>query len=269
MIHSLIKNCLLFLSPPYFPKKIEWHIIPQYQQTLLAKQLQSFNQAYHFKGEFITKSPLSQVYKIQLDNHSYYLKKYNISRKKIQRYLGQSKIKTEWQNLLWFQQLTIPVAKIVAYGQETKGWVTHRGLLITEELVNTQDLAEIAETNPKQLQQAQWWAAISQQIARAARILHQHRFAHNDFKWRNIMVDINANPPKIYLIDCPSGMRWYPPFLAYRIIKDLACLDKKAKYVLSKKQRLAFYKDYAQCQKLTDKDKKRITQILQFFHNRE
>ncbi len=250
-------------------KKIDWHIIPQYQGSTLGKLFQHFNNAYDYEGEFITKSPLSQVYKVPIDGKNYYLKKYNISRKKIQRYLGQSKIQTEWQNLLWFEELNIPVAKVVAYGQETQGWITTRGILITEELVNTSDLANIADVYQQYLQKNEWVAQVSRQVARAARILHQHNFAHNDFKWRNIMVDFKADFPQIYLIDCPSGMKWYKPFLEYRIIKDLACLDKRAKYELSKSQRLAFYKDYAQCQKLSQKDKKRIRKILQFFHNRE
>jgi len=83
------------------------------------------------------------------------------------------------------------------------------------------------------------------------------------------MVDIKAELPDIFLIDCPSGMRWFKPLLEYRIIKDLACLDKCAKYELSQTQRLAFYKDYAQCQKLSLHDKKRIRKVLQFFNNRE
>ena len=258
-----------FITKLFMKKKIFWKIIPEYKNTVLGDLFKHFDDAYRYEGEFITKSPLSQVYKVTLDSKNYYLKKYNISRKKIQRYLGQSKIRTEWENLLWFQQLHVPAAKVVAYGQETRGWVTHRGILITEELVNTSDLANIAANYKQLLQQKDWVAKVSHQIAEAARLLHQHRFAHNDFKWRNIMVDIKADFPQIYLIDCPSGMKWYKPFLEFRIIKDLACLDKRAKYELSKKQRLAFYKDYAQCMKLTAKDKVRIRKILKFFHNRE
>ncbi|WP_198264318.1 lipopolysaccharide kinase InaA family protein [sulfur-oxidizing endosymbiont of Gigantopelta aegis] len=253
----------------FFPKKIVWHIIPQFQNTLLGEKLKNFDDAYEYPGEFIVKSPLSQVYKIKIDNKYYYLKKYNISRKKIQRYLGQSKIQSEWQNLLWFESLDIPVAKVVAYGRETMGWINNRGILLTEELVNTTDFADVADHYSELLKRPEWVAQVSQQIARAARILHQHNFAHNDFKWRNIMIDIKADFPQIYLIDCPSGMKWFWLFLEFRIIKDLACLDKRAKYELSRSQRLAFYKDYAQCQKLTQKDKQRIRKILKFFHNRE
>jgi hypothetical protein len=40
---------------------------------------------------------------------------------------------------------------------------------------------------------------------------------------------------------CPAGTFWWGPFLRYRIVKDLACLDKVAKYHLSRTQRLRFY----------------------------
>jgi len=131
----------------FFTKKISWTIIPEYQQSTFKQLLANFNDAYHYNEkadcEFITKSPLCRVYKIQINSKNYYFKKYNISRKKIQRYLGQSKVQTEWNNLLWFKSVQIPVAKVVAYGMETKGWVHHRGLLITEELINTSDLDSI------------------------------------------------------------------------------------------------------------------------------
>ncbi len=254
-----------------FSKKIYWHIVSKYQNTSLGNILSNFDDVYSMgkKQEQVALSPLSQVYKISLYDKFYFLKRYNISRKLMQRCLGQSKIKQEWKNLLWFERLGIPVAKVVAYGQETQGWITVRGILLTEELVDTLDLAEIQIQKPELLKNRQWVKTVSHQIAESTRVLHDNHFAHNDLKWRNIMVDVKSKSPKIYLIDCPSGMKWPWPFLSYRIIKDLACLDKRGKYNLSQTQRMAFYKDYAQCDKLTPTHKKQIRKIVNFFHNRE
>ncbi len=248
-----------------FTKKIEWHIVSEYQNTALGKQFEQFDDAYNYEGEFVD----GKVFKITVDGKSYYQKKYVMFKRKIPRYISFSKVKMEWKNLLWFQKLGIPVAKVVAYGQETRGIVVHRGVLITEELVGCHDLAYVAENFQNLLQQPDWLANVSHQVAEIARTIHNHNFAHNDFKWRNIMVDIKADFPQIYLIDCPAGMKWYGPLLEYRIIKDLACLDKRAKYELSKTQRLAFYKDYSQCKKLTPRHKKQLRKILNFFNNRE
>ena len=73
----------------------------------------------------------------------------------------------------------------------------------------------------------------------------------------------------MYLIDCPSGGVWWGVFLKYRVVKDLACLDKVAKYQLSRTQRLRFYLDYTGRQRLAAEDKQRIRKILAFFEGRE
>lgn len=72
-----------------------------------------------------------------------------------------------------------------------------------------------------------------------------------------------------YLIDCPSGGYWWGVFLHYRIIKDLACLDKVAKYVLTRTQRLRFYLAYSRVGRLDRKGKQDIRRILRFFEGRE
>jgi hypothetical protein len=51
--------------------------------------------------------------------------------------------------------------------------------------------------------------------------------------------------------------------------KDLACLDKVAKQVLSRTQRLRFYLQYRGRQRLNQVDKRRIRQVLRFFEGRE
>jgi len=75
--------------------------------------------------------------------------------------------------------------------------------------------------------------------------------------------------PTVYLIDCPSGSFYRGAVLGYRITKDLACLDKLAKTQLSRSQRLRFYLDYAQQQRLTAADRQRIRRIVAFFAGRD
>ena len=96
--------------------------------------------------------------------------------------------------------------------------------------------------------------------------MHDHHFTHNDLKWRNLLVNEKA---ELFFIDCPTGSFWWGPLLRYRIIKDLACLDKVAKRVLSRTQRLRFYLQYRECNRLSGADKQRVLQILKFFEGRE
>ncbi len=246
-------------------KKIQWKIEEDYKNTSLAKKLADFDTVYALQGEYIA----GRVYKIHLDDHYYFLKKFVARKKWWVRIFSWSKIQSEYDNLKSFKRWSIPVANVVAHGQESISWMVSRGILITQELVNCFDLADIADHHRQLIEDPRWVAKVSHQLADATRKMHQHQFAHSDLKWRNIMVDIESQQASIYLIDCPAGMRWFRPFLEYRIIKDLACLDKRAKYELSTRQRLRFYKEYAQCNKLTAFDKQRIAKIMQFFHNRE
>jgi RIO-like serine/threonine protein kinase len=138
--------------------------------------------------------------------------------------------------------------------------------LITRELVGTEDMGQLALRNDECLRDSAWVARVSQQLANATRILHKRHFTHNDLKWRNLLVNQQC---ELFLIDCPTGSFWWGPFLRYRIIKDLACLDKVAKYKLSRAQRLRFYLQYRGRERLGASDKKRIRQIVGFFEGRE
>lgn len=135
------------------------------------------------------------------------------------------------------------------------------GAMITRELPRTADLSVLADRNDACLKDPKWVSVISRQLAEYTRTMHEHRFTHNDLKWRNLLVDDHQT---LYLIDCPNGDFWRGFWLKYRITKDLACLDKVAKYHLSATQRLRFYLQYRQRSHLTASDKQRIRHVVKF-----
>jgi tRNA A-37 threonylcarbamoyl transferase component Bud32 len=99
--------------------------------------------------------------------------------------------------------------------------------------------------------------------------MHRYQFCHNDLKWRNVLVSGDESTPKITLIDCPSGRFWWKPFFEYRRIKDLACLDKVAKNLLRRSQRLKFYCHYQGVDKLSGFDKPIVRRVVLFFKGRD
>ena len=127
---------------------------------------------------------------------------------------------------------------------------------------------KLAATADVRLRRLDWVRHVSLQVARATRMMHDQGFTHNDLKWRNLLVDDQALA-NVYLIDCPAGSFWWGPMLRYRIIKDLACLDKLAKHHLSRSGRLAFYKMYLGKARLDTADRKQLRAILAFFEGRE
>lgn len=234
--------------------------------SALEQDFGSLEQVFALQGERLSKDRLSEVVRVERQGVRYYVKRYWDAGKGIRRFLGKPRIKGEWQNLRHFIRWGVPTAPVVAYGLERHFGGFVRGALITQEIPNTEDLAQLAKQQDARLHNRAWVAHISQQLAQATRILHHHRFTHNDLKWRNLLVNTEG---QLFLIDCPSGGFWRGPWLSQRIIKDLACLDKVGKYQLSRTQRLRFYLNYRQQDRLKPADKSMIDQIVRYFEGRE
>ncbi len=254
---------------------IDWHFNPDFRGREASAAFVSLDAVFALQGERVTSDPESEVLRVRLDDLVYYVKRYVIGRRSLVRrwfglrdLFGPQRAIKEWQNLQRFHAWGLPTATLVAWGQERRGGRFVRAALITEEICDTVDLAKMARQSDPRLRNRVWVAAVSAQVAAYTRVMHAHRFAHNDLKWRNLLVD-GCNPPTVYLIDCPTGCRWWWPFLAYRTVKDLACLDKIAKYQLTRTQRLRFYLDYMGKSRLDQADKRKLRKIVNFFAGRE
>lgn len=224
------------------------------------------DRVFALEGEWVAEDQMSRVLRLEVAGRRYYVKLYWGAGKGLRRWLGRPRVEAEWQNLRLFAEWGIPTAPALAWGLERRFGRFRRGALITAELVGTEDLAALARNHDPRLRQRDWLERVSRQLAAATRCMHDHGFAHNDLKWRNLLVD---QAGKLYLIDCPTGSFWWGPLLDYRIVKDLACLDKVAKYQLSRTRRLRFYLQYAGHARLTADDKRRLRKILAFFEGRE
>ncbi|KPA92493.1 MULTISPECIES: lipopolysaccharide kinase InaA family protein [Pseudomonas] len=241
-----------------------WKLEPEY--AALADDFGSLEAVFALEGEHLTRDPLSEVIRVNRDGVNYYVKRYSGAGKGLRQYFGRPRVRSEWQNLKRFAKWGIPTAEVIAWGLERRGAAYHRGAMITRELPRTEDLSALANRNDPLLRDRAWVDGISRQLARYTRIMHDQRFTHNDLKWRNLLVD---DQHRLFLIDCPNGEFWRGFWLRYRITKDLACLDKVAKYHLSATQRLRFYLQYRQRSRLNAADKKRIRHVLRFFEGRE
>lgn len=230
---------------------------------------QSLESVHALDGEVITKSSLCTVSRVRLDNRDYYIKKYQKSGEGLSVLAILSKARREWNNLLTFRQWDLPAAELAAYGEQPRWKMPRKAVVITCGIDQAPDLAHLYKTGAPQLGDAHWVDAVSKQVAHATRVMHQHNFAHNDWKWRNILVRDTSAGPQVFMIDCPAGQRWCWPFFEYRRIKDLACLDKVAHKVLSRTQRLRFYLQYCQKRNLSPEDKVVIGKITGFFRGRE
>ena len=252
-----------------------WWFDPEMNGGIAGRAFATMDQVFALEGEQITKDPLSRVLRVEREGKRYYVKLYDSNGKNARRrwfglrqWLAPPRVRKEWQNLLFFRECGIPTARLAAYGIERCFGGFRRGALITEEIRDTTDLAKMAQHKDLRLSDRRWVGEVMAQVARTTRLMHEAGFAHNDLKWRNLLVT-DGDMPKVFLIDCPSGSSWWGPFLQYRIVKDLACLDKVAKYHLTRTQRLRFFLDYLQRSRLSEADKKQLRKVIRFFEGRE
>ncbi len=213
-------------------------------------------------GEEVSADKLSNVTRTATDTGVYYIKQYWSGGRLLRRFMGRSRAQGEWENLLYFASLGISTPRLVAYG---RGAQTGKPLevLVTEEVQGSKDLATLAREKPARFAQHHWTMTVMRQVADYTRRLHRDNFVHWDLKWRNILVQGDADP-KVYFFDCPLGRRWYGGLQRRGAIKDLGCLDSVARSVLTRTQRLRFLLLYRQEERLTPGAKRQIHQIEAF-----
>lgn len=254
---------------------INWYFNPDYRGSAAQTCFQSIEATFGVSGQRVAKSSISEVIRMTAGNRVFYVKRYTGNGKSAWRrwfglrgLIGPQRVKKEWKNLSVFRQFGIPTATLVGYGLERRFGYFIRGALITEGIPDTIDLAALSRMDDDRLHDRNWVNDISNQIAEHVRRLHAAGFAHNDLKWRNLLIG-KGDRPTVYWIDCPAGGYWWGVFLRYRVVKDLACLDKLGKKHLSRSQRLRFFLAYRQRTRLGADDKKMIRKIVSFFEGRE
>jgi tRNA A-37 threonylcarbamoyl transferase component Bud32 len=207
-----------------------------------------------------------RVATLKLNSKKYYVKiYYQAGRWFLRKYFGKSKLSKEWRNLCGFQNWNIPTATIAVYGKKRHLGFFKGGVLVTRALENAIDLKTLYHNGDWQNKPQAWRKSVIEQVALYTAIMHRHNFHHIDLKWRNILVRSIDSNPKVFFIDCPTG-RLLPSWLMERaIVKDLACLNKLARYACSNTERLHFYHIYSGRSNLINQDRKRISRILRYF----
>ena len=245
-----------------------WTVTYEYQNTPAGEAFSTLDKVFALtNGTPFTDDIISDVKRFEVGNKRYFVKRFTGGGKNLRKYIGRSRVRSEWENLLFFQSLGLPGAKVVAYGEEIRFGIFQRGAMITEEAVNTNDLLQMTKHSNPLLKDREWMSQVIAQVADCTKVMHENGFIHTDLKWRNILITQEQHP-QITLIDCPAGEKPFKPFLERGKIKDLACLDKLGKHHLSRTQRMKFYQLYTG-RRLTIHDKQRIRKVLAFFEGRE
>lgn len=240
-----------------------WFVDKSYPKAVV-EQFANLEKVFSLKGgDRVSSDSLSEVLRMEVNGVIYYVKRYSFGGKHLRKYIGRSRCRAEWENLIYFQQLGIKTPKVAAYGEEKKsGLFNGRSVLITEEVKNTRDLAYLALNQSELFRNRAWKQRVFQQVAANVAKLHDRQFIHNDLNWRNILVSLDEEA-QVYFLDVPMGRRYFTNVYRFKA-KDLSCLDKFGKRILSRTDRLRFYCYYRGIKKLTAADKALILRSLEF-----
>jgi len=246
-----------------------WRVFAPWNKSTVPSELTSFEAAYQLTGKIISKSSQSEIFAYQHADKTFFVKRY-FRTKGLASWFGWSRFDLESKNQQWFNQIGVSAARVVAIGKQGVFFKTHKGVLVTEGIANSQELVEIAKKTPDVFRNKDWADSVIFQLADIIATIHKARFCHNDLHWRNILIQQSAEQkePKIFLIDCPSGKKLVWPLLDYRKLKDLASLDKLAPNYLTRSQRLRFFMHYRGISELTFNDKQIIRAVIEHKRNR-
>lgn len=245
--------------------KTQWVVTDLAKELELEQSFSSMEDCLALQGEQISKGPSNTVTLHEVNGQSFYMKRFVPGKRRVRKYFVRSRVRAEWEHLLWFQKNGIETPKILAYGEEYKAGKFCRGVLVTAALNGAKDLESLAKNNSDIIFDREKFKVISKKIAFYTKVMHEKNFTHNDLDWRNILV---TDALDVYFFDCPGGRRWMWPFLEYRIVKDLSHLDKIACDCLPLRWRLWFYRQYTGRNKLTKADRVRLQKIARYYDGR-
>ncbi|HVM59376.1 MAG TPA: lipopolysaccharide kinase InaA family protein [Verrucomicrobiae bacterium] len=179
-------------------------------------------------------------------------------------FFGISKVRREYENLRQLREWGLDAPVPVAYGEERhNGWLL-RSCLISEGVPSPlsldlfiRDVLPAMPTPERRTRQRE----LIHNLADYTRRMHEHRFVHHDYFWRNILLSARSLE-HFYLIDSHKGRRWSSwADLASRA-KDLATLDSPAPSFFRRSERLRFFLRYRGHARLTSADKELLRHAL-------
>jgi len=249
---------------------------PDWQALLHARQLESVEAVYALQtGTVLKPGATTEVRRLEWLDHGLrrelYVKKYwyptsgdRWSGFHRGTFLGVSKVRREFENLARLRAWGLDAPAPVAYGEERRaGWL-HRSFLISEGIYDPLSLDLFIRDRLPALptsEQRQWRRELIARLADYTRRMHEHRFVHHDFFWRNILLS-GPSLAHFFLIDSHKGCCWNPWMEQRCRAKDLATLDAPAPLFFRRTERLRFFLHYRGQRRLMPADKHLLRLIL-------
>ena len=247
----------------YIVNDVKWRVHIGSEDAPGLEAFSSLDRVFALNGPQVSPGLLCHVIKWCVGGRNYYVKRYHPQGRHFRKAFSRNRPDIESRNLSYFARMGIPVPLVVAEGSQRCLGLLRRGAIVTEEIPRSADLQALMRTRPDLFHDRKWLFCVARLLGRHVCRLHEDRFTHRDLKWRNILVTAEE-PPRVFLLDCPSGRRTSRLGLRHFVARDLAQLDQSAKECLSRTMRLRFYLWYRGQTRLRREDRQIIAKILRF-----
>jgi hypothetical protein len=179
-------------------------------------------------------------------------------------FFGWSKVRREYENLARLRRWGLDAPPPVAYGEERCTRWLLRSCLLSEGVPDPRSLDLFIRDDLPALPPAEQRCRrreLALRLADYTRRLHDHRFVHHDYFWRNIILT-GKSLDRFHPIDAHKGRCWRPWEANRCRAKDLAALDAPAPQFFRRTERLRFFLAYSGHTRLTVADKQLIRRAL-------
>ena len=250
-------------------------VVAAFARDLLRETaLDSIEAVYAARGEVVTRSGTTEVVRVIAkgvpDGPVLFIKKYWVRGIRDLRrtwlrgaFFGRSKVKSEYENLEFLRAAGLGAPRPLAFGEERRSRALLRSFLITEGIRNPRTLTDFVREELSGAGDAGKRARrrrLVENLADYTRRLHEQRFVHHDYFWRNILLS-GDSIADFWLIDAPKGRRWRWGEQRHRA-KDLGTLDSVAPLFFRRTERLRFFLRYAGISRLTPAHKRLVRRAL-------
>ncbi len=210
------------------------------------------------EGETVTRAKTRDLLRVVYAGETYYIKRYWTAGKGMRAYFFRSRVRAEWENLLYFKQCNIAAPDLVAYGETRSCLNYHYGSFVMHALDDSVKALDILLSQPTSALERRHWL---RQVAEGMRRLHDQHFIHGDCFVRNFLVSTSSGT--VYFTDCPRGRRMWGPFFDYGRVRDLASFYKGVRYLLSRTDQLRLLLWYQGERRFTPENRVLLKAVLQ------
>jgi len=252
------------------PRGTHLDINPEFSEALSAQGLHSFDdfmrvQSDDYAARSRTNSCVRLTLRVKDAGRVAYLKRDWYVSPVWKAVLRASRACIEHRNLLWLRAHGLPAPEWIAWGEERRGFRLKRCFIMTAGVGGTQDLEQflLGHSDRRLDKEALLHKrGAIRTLADHVREMHGNAYVDNDLHFRNILIGRKANGEyRFAFVDSPKGRIARGLWLERGIRYDLACLNKRARWYLSRTDCLRFYLRYLRKSDLDRQDRLEMARI--------